>query len=192
MLKNLIGAARRFTRNPIIPVPEAAINAVLPHAVRDISEVRSLRIAVRDGHFDAIAHVNKEVLFMDVNADATVGFVIDAARISASEQWVVLRRQGKMNLRGHDVIDKIAAAVVEALVISLLAVDPVESATRGLPNIRRDGDCYHVDLGPMLPEDWTTRLEHPLMRLGHVHAIRCKPGRLELALKVGTGTKTEA
>lgn len=188
MIFKLLDNARRLAENLTIPVPEQVINAVLPQVVKDVKEVRRICIAVRDGTFDVKVRLNKEVLLMDMNADVSIRFTVEAARISADEQWVKLRQDGPLNLRGHDVIDKIAAAVAEAILFSLLDIDPVEAAVGRLPNIQRDGDCYRIDLSTMLPADWNDHLRKPWMRLGHVHAISCRPNRFELVVAVGTRT----
>lgn len=184
MLQHFIQRTASFLKNPSIPIPEEDINRVLPYAIQDVKEIQSLRVAVYDGYFDATAHLSTEVLYMNMQADATVRFAIEEACISVDEQWIVLRQVGKVVLRGHDLVDEIAASVIEAILFSLLDIDPVAAATQGLPNVRRDKDRYHVDISTMLPADAVAKYRKPWMRAGRIREILCKPQCLELMIAI--------
>ena len=185
-LKDLAGSAAQHLSARTIPVPQSAVNAGLKHAIDDVPEVDSLTLTIQDGHFEALAHVRKGMLMMDMRADATLRFAIERARISASEQWIELRQIGDMKLKGRDVADKIAIAIVEAVVFALLKVDPVEAATRGIPSVRRTGDLLHIDAAPMLPQSARQWTQKPWVKLGHVGEITCEPGRFVLHVKLGS------
>lgn len=102
-----------------------------------MEEVEALQISIHDGHFEATAQLRKAVLRMQMRGSATVRFVVESARLSQDEQWVVLQYLDH-ELRGEDILDKLVASIAKGLVYVMMG-DPVAVATSKLPQVESVG-----------------------------------------------------
>jgi hypothetical protein len=166
----------------VVPVPQDAFNHALRHLIKDADDIESLSVAIADGYFDVLAHVTPTVVGMSVNADVTLRISIERAAISVDVQEITLRRHGPLAIRGHELTDRIVATIIEAMVVRIFRIDPVGFAVERLPNVQREGDLFHVDAAPMLPDDVASRIQSPLFRWAHVTEILCQDERFGLRL----------
>lgn len=187
-MKNLFKQAKDFAveqaRRRAIPVPQQAVNVMLPYLYRDVPEVQRLQVIIHDGYFVAEARVKKVV-----EVDATVRFEIDEVRLSAEEQIIRLRRTAATNLSSPSLAGKVALLVVEAVFLSILKVDPAHYASKDREGLTVEGDVFSIDLGRMGALDLIDRYPHvrELLKFGRIDEVRCVEGAFEAVPGVELG-----
>lgn len=165
------------TQPPVIPIPQSALNLVLPYLYKDIPEIQSMQLSIHDGYFCADIRVKKWL-----EMTTTLRFEIVSAKLTADVQLIHLRQMEKANLYGDGLIGKIALAIVESIFFTLIKTDPVHYAANKQDGIVVKDGVYAIDLGQLGLKDWLA--QHPkteiLLNFGGVGEIRCVDGAFQV------------
>ena len=162
-----------ISQSPVIPIPQQALNLVLPYLYKDIPEVQSMQLSIHDGYFCAEIRVKKWL-----EMATTLRFEIVGAKLTADEQYIQLRQMEKTSLYSDSFIGKIAVAIVEAIFFSLVKTDPVHYAANKQDGIVVQDGVYDINLGQLGLKDWLA--QHPktetFLKFGGIGEIRCVEG----------------
>ena len=179
-LKALAELAGPHLERGTLPVPQDAVNRILPHLVRDVKEVESLQVEVADGYFDVLVQARKLVTF-----EATVRFEVAEVDLSLNRQVVVLRQVGKTRLKRRTLMGKVVRLVLESVFLHLAKADAAASAASRHPSVQVDGDLYTIDLSTL--GVWEKLKQHGIgafLQHGRIDDIKCSQGRFELVPQV--------
>lgn len=164
------------SQSPLIPIPQQAINLVLPYLYKDIPEVQSIQLSIHDGYCCAEIRVKKWL-----EMATTLQFEIVGAKLTADEQYIQLRQMEKTSLYSEGFIGKIAVAIVEAIFFSLIKTDPVHYVANKQDGIMVLDGVYNINLGQLGLKDWLG--QHPktetFLKFGGVSEIRCVEGAFQ-------------
>ena len=164
------------SQSPVIPIPQQALNLVLPYLYKDISEVQSMQLSIHDGYFCAEIRVKKWL-----EMATTLRFEIVGAKLTADEQYIQLRQTEKTSLYSDGFIGKIAMAIVESIFFTLIKTDPVHYAANKQDGIVVKDGVYDINLGRLGLKDWL--VQHPktetFLKFGGIGEIRCVEGAFQ-------------
>ena len=170
------GIAAAVQQPPVIPIPQSALNLVLPYLYKDIPEMQSMQLSIHAGYFCAEIRVKKWL-----EMATTLRFEIVGAKLTADEQYIQLRQTEKTSLYSDGFIGKIAVAIVEAIFFTLIKTDPVHYAANKQDGIVVQDGVYDINLGQLGLKDWL--VQHPktetFLKFGGIGEIRCVEGAFQ-------------
>ena len=173
---------------PVIPIPQSALNLVLPYLYKDLPEVQSMQLSIHDGYFCAEIRVKKWL-----EMATTLRFEIVGAKLTADEQYIQLRQTEKTSLYSDGFIGKIAMAIVESIFFTLIKTDPVHYAANKQDGIVVKDGVYDINLGQLGLKDWLG--QHPkteaFLKFGSVGEIRCVEGAFQAVPALDLGVPSQ-